>query len=97
MIQIELDEKTVFGLVTGTLEGRIDFFSNQDVIANLDICIMKKIYQIKLDEAVEEDEYSEVVMLLQALAYNRYKSKHREEIADFILDKLFEFTTERVL
>lgn len=94
MIQIELDEKTVFGLVTGTLEGRINFFSNQNVIANLDIRIIKKLYQIKLDEAIEEDEYSELITLLQALAYNRYKSKQKEEIADFVLDKLFELVAE---
>lgn len=90
MIQIELDEKTVLGLVAGTLESRIDFLSNQDVIANLDISTIKKIYQYKIDEA-DGCFNLEIITLLQALAYNRGKPKDREEIVIFVLDKLFEF------
>ena len=97
MIQIELDEKIVLGLTCGTLEERIDFFSNQDVIKNLDILTIKTIYQKTIDRSEKNNYDLNVVTLLQALAYNRYKSKYKDEIADFVFDKIFELIIDNVL
>ena len=36
------------------------------------------------------DKLTEVIKLLQFIAYNRHKSKYSEEIATYVLDKLFE-------
>lgn len=90
MIEIALDEKVVLGLICGTLEERIDFFSNQDVIKYLDIFTIKEIYQKTIDKVEKHEDNFEVLMLLQTLAYNRYKSKDKDELADFVFDKLFE-------
>ena len=97
MLSIELDERIVLGLTCGTLDERIDFFSNQDIINSLDIFTIKTIYQKIIDKAEKNDDYLEVITLLQALAYNRYKSKHKDEIVDFIFDKIFELIVENVL
>jgi len=97
MIQIELDEKIVLGLTCGTLEERIDFFNNQDVIKNLDILTIKTIYQKTIDRSEKNNYDLNVVTLLQALAYNRYKSKYKDEIADFVFDKIFELIIDNVL
>ena len=91
MIKIEVNEKTLLGLLIGTVEERMDFLSNEDVIASLDISTIKKIYQHKIDEG--DDDYLIIVTLLQGLAYNRHKSKYKDEIAIFVLDKLFELIT----
>ena len=90
MIKIELEEKTLLGLLVGTVEERMGFLSDANVIASLDISIIKKIYQCKLDEDMDYGDFSQVVMLLQGLVYNRHKSKYKEEIGIFVLDKLFE-------
>ena len=70
----------------------MDFF-NQDVIRKLDMSTIRKIYQMII-VGMEKQEPThgmvDVLTLLQALAYNRYKSEHKEEIADFVLDQLFE-------
>ena len=42
---------------------------------------------------MDNGDFSQVVMLLQGLAYNRHKSKYRDEIGTFVLDKLFELIT----
>jgi len=97
MIEIKLDEKMILGLTCGTLEERIDFFSNKDVIRNLDILTIKIIYQKTIDRAEKDDDYLDVVTLLQALAYNRYKSKYKDEIADFVFDKLFELIVANII
>jgi hypothetical protein len=94
MIEIQLDEKIILSLICGTLEERIDFFSDKDVIRNLDILTIKIIYQKTIDRAEKDDDYLDVLTLLQALAYNRDKSKYKDEIADFVFDKLFELVTE---
>ena len=88
MIKIEVEEKTLLGLLVGTVEERMDFFSNENVIASLDMSIIKKIYQYKIDEV--DDNYLPIITLLQGLAYNRHKSKYKDEIGIFVLDKLFE-------
>lgn len=95
MIEVKLDEKIILGLTCGTLEERIDFFSNQDVIKGLDILTIKTIYQKTIDKAKEDNNGNlDTVTLLQALAYNRYKSKYKDEIADFIFDQLFKLIIE---
>ncbi len=91
MIKIELEEKTLLGLLVGTVEERMDFFSNENVIASLDMSTIKKIYQYKIDEV--DDNYVPIITLLQGLAYNRHKSKYKDEIGIFVLDKLFELIT----
>ena len=40
MIKIELEEKTLLGLLAGTVEERMVFFSDANVIASLDISII---------------------------------------------------------
>ena len=92
MIKIELDEKTLLGLLVGTVEERMNFFSNENVIASLDMLTIKKIYQYKIDE-VDYDNYVRIITLLQGLAYNRHKSIYKDEIGTFVLDKLFELIT----
>ena len=92
MIKIEVDEKTLLGLLVGTVEERMDFFSNENVIASLDMPTIKKIYQYKIDE-VNDNDYVLIITLLQGLAYNRHKSKYKDEIGTFVLDKLFELIT----
>jgi len=92
MIKIELEEKTLLGLVVGTVEERMNFFSNKNVIASLDMSTIKKIYQYKIDE-VDDNNYVTIITLLQGLAYNRHKSKYKDEIGTFVLDKLFELIT----
>jgi hypothetical protein len=89
MIQIELDEEMLLCLVVGTVEDKLDILS-EDIIESIDISIIKRIYQNRLDEAIKSSDESKIIILLQALAYNRYKSKYKDEIADFVLDKLFE-------
>ena len=56
MIKIELDEKTLLGLLVGTVEERIEFFSDANVIASLDMQTIKKIFQHKIDEVVDDDK-----------------------------------------
>jgi len=90
---IKIDDKIVLGLMCGTLEERIDFLSNAEVFASLDIETIKEIYERKLDVSTKsnnQDTSTEVITLLQVLAYNRKKSKYNDEIADFVFDKLFE-------
>jgi len=95
MIKVKLDEKIILGLTYGTLEERIDFFSRQDIIKDLDILTIKTIFQKAIDKVKEGDDgYLDAITLLQALAYNRYKSKHKDAIADFIFDQLFNLMIE---
>ena len=91
MIKIELDENKVLGLLIGTFEDRIDYFFNEEVIDNLNMTIINKIYDNKIDKYLEDDDnFVEIITFLQALAYNRYKSEDKDEIATFVFDKLFE-------
>ena len=92
MIKIELEEKTLLGLLIGTDEERMKFFSDANVISSLDMSTIKKIYQHRIDEVVDA-KYMQIIPLLQGLAYNRYKSKYKDEIGIFVLDKLFELVT----
>jgi len=95
MIEVKLDEKIILDLICGPLEERIDFFSNQDVIKDLDIMTIKTIYQKIIDKAKKDhDGNLDAVTLLQALAYNRYKSKYKDEIADFVFDQFFTLMIE---
>ena len=91
MIKIEVEEKTLLGLLVGADEERIEFFSDANIIASLNMPIIKKVYQHRIVKSEPlSDDYMLVITLLQGLAYNRHKSKYKEEIATFVLDKLFE-------
>lgn len=94
MIQITLDKKVLLGMECETLEERIDFFSNHDVIKNLDMLTIKTIYQKTIDRAEKSSDYIDVITLLQTLAYNRHKSQDKDELVDFIFDKIFELIVE---
>jgi hypothetical protein len=94
MIKIELDEKTLLGLLVGTDEERIEFLSDTNIIASLNMPIIKKVYQHRIDKSEPlSNDYMLVITLLQGLAYNRHKSKYKDEIGIFVLDKLFELIT----
>ena len=51
---------------------------------------IKPIYFFMGEEPYYIDKLTDFIKLLQFVAYNRYKSKHSEEIATYVLDKLFE-------
>ena len=89
MIKIELDEEMLLHLVVGTVEDKLNILS-KDIIQQIDIAVIKKIYQNRLYEAIKTGNEAKIIMLLQSLAYNRHKSKYKDDIADFVFDKLFE-------
>jgi len=98
MIKIEIEEKTLLGLLVGSVEERMKFFSDENIIASLDMPTIKSVYQATIDKGYDCDEEREsIILLLQGLAYNSNKSKYKEEISVFVCDKLFEIIAEGVI
>lgn len=90
MNKVNIDAKDFLGLLVGTVEERMNFLVNDEVLSYLDIDDIKYIYQKEVDFCKKEEEYLSLILMLQALAYNRHKSKYSDEIATFVFDKLFE-------
>jgi len=94
MQDITIDTKVLLGLIVGTQEERIAFFANADIVKKFDIVTIKVIFFELVNKAEKNNNYDEIIMMLQSLMYNRHKSPYKEEIADFVADTLFEYLAE---
>ncbi|RLA84619.1 MAG: hypothetical protein DRG78_00950 [Epsilonproteobacteria bacterium] len=91
MNKVKINTKDFLGLLVGTIEERMNCLATNEIFSSLEISDIKYIYQKELDRYKKEDGIeNEIIYMLQVLAYNRHKSKYSEEIATFVLDKLFE-------
>lgn len=94
MSKVEIESKDLLGLLIGTIDERMNCLSKKEVFESLEMNDIKYIYEKEIDRLDKEDEIEyEIIFLLQTLAYNRGKSKYSDEIATFVLDKLFEQMT----
>lgn len=90
-------DKDILGLLVGTVEERMNLLENEEFFSSLEMNDIKTIYQKELNRAKKERNIEdEVIYFLQVLAYNRHKSKHSEQIATFVFDKLFELISNDV-
>lgn len=96
MIKLELSEKDIFQIMAGSMEDRVNLLISESVMKEIDLETIKKIVENEINRVVttnttiDDDKLTDFIKLLQFVAYNRYKSKHSEEIATYVLDKLFE-------
>ena len=95
MIKLELSEKDIFQIMAGSMEDRVNLLISESVMKEIDLETIKKIVEneiktVELMDRLYHDKLTEVIKLLQFIAYNRHKSKYSEEIATYVLDKLFE-------
>ncbi len=99
MIKLELSEQDIFQIMAGSMEDRVNLLISESVMKEIDLKTIKKIVENEINKIdktnrLDDGKLIELIKLLQFVAYNRYKSQYSEEIATYVLDKLFEIICE---
>ncbi|MEA2051124.1 MAG: hypothetical protein U9O56_10410 [Campylobacterota bacterium] len=100
---LQLKQSDIFKIMAGSYEDKLELFSSDEVMKSIDLQTIKNIYQEKykkLNKACDIDRdnmYEELIKFLQYLAYNKDYSQHRQEIATFVFDRLFEQMSENFI
>ena len=95
MITIKLEESEIFKIMVGSMEDRTNLLISESVMQTIDVSTIKSIVETEIERAKEngqfdDDKLTDVIKLLQMVAYNCNISKDSEQITTYIFDKLFE-------
>jgi hypothetical protein len=99
MINVQLNENDLFKIMLGSTQDRVDLLLCESMMEKLDLKTIKNIVEYHIKQAkkngsFDNDKLTEVLMVIQVIAYNRHKCQESEKLATYLFDKLFEIITK---